>query len=134
MSAGDRKDAPRAAQATFEHTLTVRATNRDEVLGQVARAARVSCPTLDAEALAACLRAREVERSTAVGGRMALPHAAIEGLEEPVLVDVTLARPVAWGEGGAPVERCVAVLVPPRRPSVHLEALARAARRMGAGS
>ncbi len=114
--------------------LRMEATSRLEVLRRAAE--RIGEPKL-VEAAVEALLAREAEGSTALGEGKAIPHATVEGLAAPLMVDVSLERPVDWAAPGALepsgaelVERCTVILVPPGRHREHLALCARAARRL----
>jgi mannitol/fructose-specific phosphotransferase system IIA component (Ntr-type) len=75
------------------------------------------------------LRAREEAHTTVMGHGMALPHATLEGLEQPVLT-VALARdPVPFGPPDTePVRVFFTLLSPPGREGEHIKLLARICR------
>ena len=98
----------------------MRADSRAEVLAQVAQKVASPCSELDAEMVEAALQAREEEASTELGEGLALPHAVLAGLQEPITLNVAFDEPVRWGEEGGEVERCVVILVPPGRSRTHL--------------
>ncbi len=110
----------------------LRATSQSEVLSTVATALSSRCPRVDKGAVLSALAAREREESSHVGDGVALPHASVDGLDAPLLMDVSLERPVLWGDG--PVSRCMVLLVPRGDAASHLGLAADAARRAGAGS
>lgn len=110
----------------------LRATSQSEVLSTVATALSSRCPAIDTVAVLSALSAREREESSHVGDGIALPHAAVDGLDAPLLMDVSLARPVPWGD--SQVSRCMVLLVPRGDVAAHLGLAADAARRAGAGS
>ena len=91
---------------------------------------RVEADTVDSDAVQAALVQREREGSTAVGFGSAIPHARVEGLNESILLDVKLRKPVRWAEGEN-VERCMVILVPPDAHEEHLALTARAVRKLG---
>ena len=90
-------------------------------------AARV--PAVDEDELLARLLEREEERSTGVGGGLALPHARVSGLDRTVLL-VGRAREgldFAAPDGG-PVDLFFVLLSPADARNEHLRLLARVAR------
>ncbi|MCB9786554.1 MAG: PTS sugar transporter subunit IIA [Deltaproteobacteria bacterium] len=109
----------------------LQAKSRSEVLARVASETRGRCPRVDAGALLAALERREADESSSVGDGIALPHASVDGLDAPMLMDVSLERPVRWGEDA--VSRCMVLLVPRGDTLAHLGLAADAARRAGAG-
>lgn len=74
---------------------------------------------------------REKQHSTVMGAGLAIPHATVPGLDEPV-IGVALARePVAFGpEESDPVRVFVVLLSPPGREREHVKILARICRLM----
>ncbi|MGM0576332.1 MAG: PTS sugar transporter subunit IIA [Myxococcota bacterium] len=115
---------------SVETSLRMDARSRAEVLGGIGRAARARCPRVDAGAVTRALEQREDREATHVAPGVTMPHADVEGLDEPTLVDVTLAEPVRWGASGEAVARCLVLLVPPGERGAHLELAAAAARRL----
>ncbi len=67
--------------------------------------------------------------STSVGSGVAVPHATIEGLEAPVLLDVRLPTSVPWS-CGQDVDRCFVIMVPPGHHQDHLQLLRDAVHRI----
>jgi PTS system nitrogen regulatory IIA component len=84
-----------------------------------------------ADLVARGLLERERSHSTVMGAGLAIPHATVPGLEEPV-IGVALARePVVFGPPGAePVRVFVMLLSPPGREREHVKILARICRLM----
>jgi len=74
---------------------------------------------------------REKQHSTVMGAGLAIPHATVPGLDEPV-IGVALARePVVFGpEDADPVRVFVVLLSPPGREREHVKILARICRLM----
>jgi PTS system nitrogen regulatory IIA component len=74
---------------------------------------------------------RERQHSTVMGSGLAIPHATVPGLDEPV-IGVALARePIAFGpEDADPVSVFVVLLSPPGREREHVKILARICRLM----
>ena len=90
-------------------------------------AARV--PAVDEEELLARLLEREEERSTGVGGGLALPHARVSGLETTVLLIGRVREGLDFGApDGSPVDLFFVLLSPADARSEHLRLLARVAR------
>ena len=72
---------------------------------------------------------RERAHTTAMGHGMALPHATIEGLAEPVLGVAVAPEPIQFGPAGTePVRIFFLLLSPPGRESEHIKLLARICR------
>lgn len=75
------------------------------------------------------LLAREEAHTTALGHGMALPHATIEGLDEPVLMVALAGEPVPFGPPDAdPVRVFFVLLSPPGHEGEHIKLLARICR------
>ncbi len=85
----------------------------------------------DAKAIGAALAARAKLGSTRFGGRVAIPHARLEGVEQVTAVFARLARPIAFDAvDGLPVDLVWAQLSPVAAGAEHLKALARVSRRL----
>jgi PTS system nitrogen regulatory IIA component len=83
------------------------------------------------EIVAEKLLEREKLHSTVMGSGLAIPHATVPGLEQPV-IGVALARdPIDFGpEDSDPVRVFVVLLSPPGREREHVKILARICRLM----
>jgi PTS system nitrogen regulatory IIA component len=106
----------------------VSAGSRPRLLRALAEAAApiVRRPPAEVEA---ALAQREAQGTTALGGGVALPHARLAGLEQPVGLIAQLDRPVPWGAlDGEPVDLALCLLSPAAPAPVHLRALARLTR------
>jgi len=101
-----------------------------EVLDAVAaRAAAIT--GRDPRAVARALGERERLGSTGVGSGVALPHAAVGGLTEPLALFVRLARPIDWQAiDDRPVDLVLAVLSPAHGEGASLDVLSKYARRL----
>lgn len=72
---------------------------------------------------------RERQHSTAMGHGMALPHATIAGLQDPVLMVALARRPIPFGPPESdPVQIFFVLLSPPGRENEHIKILARICR------
>jgi mannitol/fructose-specific phosphotransferase system IIA component (Ntr-type) len=113
-----------------EHVLTqLDANDRDSALRALAgHLADAGLVPSGEEALAG-LRAREELQPTVLGHGMALPHATLPGLDEPVLMVAVSEDPVPFGpEGEEPVRVFFTLLSPPNREGEHIKLLARICR------
>ena len=74
---------------------------------------------------------RERQVSTAIGNAVAVPHAYLEGIPEPTVVFVRLARPVNLGApDGIPTRFVFVLLGPEKATAEHLDTLTTIARLM----
>ncbi|MGD9856603.1 MAG: PTS sugar transporter subunit IIA, partial [Planctomycetaceae bacterium] len=74
---------------------------------------------------------REQKLSTAIGHAVAVPHAYVEGVPEPSLILVRLARPVNMGApDGIPTRYLFVLIGPPGQAGDHLDTLTQIARLM----
>lgn len=86
---------------------------------------------LDAAAIEAALLAREGLGSTGIGGRVALPHAVIEGIRAPFAALATLKKPLAFDAVDTqPIEVVFLLLTPPGNAGDHLKILSTVARQL----
>jgi mannitol/fructose-specific phosphotransferase system IIA component (Ntr-type) len=77
------------------------------------------------------LLARERQASTALGYAVAVPHAYLDAIPEPMILFMRLARPVNMGSlDGIPTRFVFVLLGPPGHAAEHLDALAAIARLM----
>ncbi len=77
------------------------------------------------------LLTREEQASTAIGHAVAVPHAYLDAVTEPVIVFVRLARPLNLGASdGIPTRFLFVLMGPPEHAAEHLDALTNIARLM----
>lgn len=75
------------------------------------------------------LMERERLHPTVMGSGLAIPHATVPGLEEPVIGIALAGEPVSFGAGGAePVRVFFVLLSPPGGERAHVKLLARICR------
>jgi nitrogen PTS system EIIA component len=97
-----------------------------EVLGRALADSGVPAP---AEALADLLARREEERPTVLGNGIAVPHASLSGLAEPVVLVAVTSTAVVFGDPvDDPVRIFFTLLTPPDQEGVHVRLLARICR------
>jgi mannitol/fructose-specific phosphotransferase system IIA component (Ntr-type) len=101
----------------------------DDVLHRVATHLGRSGAVPEGADVETALRVRELAHTTAMGHGMALPHATIDGLAEPVLGVAIAPAPIAFGPPDTePVDVFFVLLSPPGRESDHIKLLARICR------
>ncbi len=71
---------------------------------------------------------REAQCSTAIGSGVALPHALVTGIPEPLVASVMLPDGVEFAPGTPPVRLVFAIFGSPDNPWQHVRMLARLAR------
>jgi len=87
---------------------------------------------LDAQRIGESLSKRETLGSTGLGQGMALPHARIKGLSQPVAAFVRLSPPISFdAPDGKPVSDSLVLLVPEQATEIHLQLVAEAAQMFG---
>ena len=97
----------------------------------IAHAARLVAAAhgLDAATVLAALDARERLGSTGFGHGVAIPHARLATLDQPVGAFLRLDQPVAFGAvDGLPVDLAFVLVSPVGAGAIHLKALARISR------
>ena len=103
--------------------------DKPSFLKALAAEAAARIPAVDEKELLARLLEREEERSTGVGGGLALPHARVSGLERTVLLVGRVRDGLDFGApDGRPVDLLFVLLSPADARSEHLRLLARVAR------
>ena len=103
--------------------------DKPSFLKALAAEAAARVPAVDEKELLARLLEREEERSTGVGGGLALPHARVSGLERTVLLVGRVCDGLDFGApDGRPVDLLFVLLSPADARSEHLRLLARVAR------
>lgn len=87
---------------------------------------------LDAAHIVDSLATRERLGSTGLGHGIALPHARIKGLAQPVAAFVRLGLPISFdAPDGKPVSDLLVLLVPEQASEAHLQLLAELAQMFG---
>lgn len=71
---------------------------------------------------------REAQCSTVIGSGVALPHALVEGIPEPLVASVIVPDGVDFTPGSQPVRLVFAIFGSPDNPWQHVRMLARLAR------
>jgi len=107
----------------------LRATNRDEVLGELVACVVAAKPEIDANEALRVLLDRERIGSTGIGEGLAIPHARLPKLTQPVACFGRSPAGVDFRAlDGQPTHLFLALLAPVGAAGFHLKALARASR------
>jgi len=116
--------------ASMDLVLDLDVTARKQALEVIAmRMATVH--GLNSELIFRALWRREQATSTAIGHGIALPHARVGGISEPILLLARTRQPIAFGApNGQPVSILLAIVVPEHANDDHLQILALAAERL----
>ncbi len=87
---------------------------------------------LDPQKLTQGFEEREQESTTGFGNGVAIPHAKINGLKQPIVGIVTFAKPIEWEAlDEKPVEIAIALIMPSNDPNKeHLTVLSKLARKL----
>lgn len=105
------------------------ARDAEDVIRRISRHLEEQGAVESGETVERKLLAREETHSTALGHGMALPHATVEGLEEPVLMVALATEPVPFGPPDTdPVRVFFVLLSPPGHEGEHIKLLARICR------
>lgn len=120
--------------ADVDVMLDVDAVTRKQALEVIAmRMATVH--RLSSVAVFNALWRREQAASTAVGDGVALPHARVGSIEQPMLLLARTRRPIPFGApDGRPVSILFAIVVPEHASDDHLQILASVAERLSSGA
>jgi nitrogen PTS system EIIA component len=99
------------------------------VLASLSRSLADAGAIADAASLTAELTARENRCPTALGGGLAVPHARLKGLTEPIVALSVVTPPADFAApDGVPVDLVFLLLSPADSPARHLSLLARLSR------
>lgn len=108
-------------------------TSREAVIEELAARLALRPDTPGHAALAAPALAREVEFGTAIGAGVAIPHARVEGLKNPVIAFGRAPHGVDWdAPDGVPVEQVFFLVTPSGTEDIHVQTLAAIAAGMAA--
>ncbi len=100
-----------------------------DVIGTLARHLASKGVVASADSVRDALLEREENHTTAIGEGIALPHATVEGIDEPVLMIALAPEPIQFGpEGTEPVRVFFVLLSTPAQTSQHIKILARICR------
>jgi len=107
-----------------EIALDLNARGKTELLHAVATQLKRSC-RIGAEPIYRALYRREQAGSTGVGNGLAIPHARIPGIDEPVTLFARMKSPIRFGgPDGKPVSELFVILVPAEGATeTHLQLL-----------
>lgn len=115
-----------------DHVLgLVDASDQGAVFEALAEAAVRLGAADDPRALVSDFREREGEATTGFGGGVAIPHSKTDNVREATLLFARLARPVDWNAlDEEPVDTVLGILAPKSGSEVHLQLLAKLARKL----
>lgn len=103
--------------------------NKDEVIESLANLLNEQGRLNDVQGYIAAVNKREQEVSTNLGDAIAIPHGRCDAVKEPSLVFARLQQPIAWGDE-APVQLVFQIAVPDSAGDLHLQILAKLARKL----
>ena len=110
--------------------LMLHQANKDALLAELARRA-ASLTGVSETPLRKALVIRETLGSTGFGAGIAVPHARIDGLDDPFCFFVRLDKPISFDAiDGKPVDLVFLLLTPSAQSSAHLTLLATIAKRL----
>lgn len=100
-------------------------TSRENVIAELAAKIAHSTETVNPEWLSERVLAREQEFGTAIGAGVAIPHARMEGLKNPVIAFGRSSHGIDWdAPDGVPVEFVFFLLTPAGTEDIHVQVLA----------
>lgn len=110
---------------------TVEASAQEDVFSALANKAVELGVARDAAAIVADYEEREREATTGFGGGVAIPHSKTDNVSDATLLFARLSQPVEWQAlDGAPVSTVISILAPTAGADVHLQLLAKLARKL----
>lgn len=110
---------------------TVEASAQEDVFSALANKAVELGVAKDAAAIVADYEERECEATTGFGGGVAIPHSKTDNVSDATLLFARLSQPVEWQAlDGAPVSTVISILAPTAGADVHLQLLAKLARKL----
>lgn len=110
---------------------TLKAADRSGVIQELTRSLASAGPIADPEDLEALILARESDYGTAIGGGVAIPHARIDGLRQPIMAYGRSVEGVPWdAPDGLPVHHIFLLATPVGTEDIHVQTLATIARGM----
>lgn len=110
---------------------TVEASAQEDVFSALANKAVELGVAKDAAAIVADYEEREREATTGFGGGVAIPHSKTDNVSDATLLFTRLSQPVEWQAlDGAPVSTVISILAPTAGADVHLQLLAKLARKL----
>lgn len=115
-----------------DHMLgTIEASSQTEAFEALAAAAAGLGVASNPAAVVADYEDREREATTGFGGGVAIPHSKTDNVTDATLLFARLREPVEWNAlDGAPVSTLISILAPKSGADVHLQLLAKLARRL----
>ena len=109
--------------------LNVDLSDKEGVLGFIAKTACENGLVIDEKQLYAGLKKREESMSTGVGGGLAFPHTTTEERDKAVVMILRLTRPVPFEAiDDQDVDVVFAIIIPESNQTQHLQILARVSR------
>lgn len=110
---------------------TIEAGSQDDVFRALAARAVELGAARSADDIVADYHEREAEASTGFGGGVAIPHSKTDNVSDAILLFARLSRPVEWHAlDNAPVSTVISILAPTSGANVHLQLLAKLARKL----
>ena len=115
-----------------DHMLgTIEASSQSDAFEALAAAAVRLGVATDQAAVVADYEEREREATTGFGGGVAIPHSKTDNVSDATLLFARLSQPVEWQAlDGAPVSTVISILAPTAGADVHLQLLAKLARKL----
>ncbi|MCU0858058.1 MAG: PTS sugar transporter subunit IIA [Pontiellaceae bacterium] len=101
----------------------IEASTRDAALALLVKRLEETKDGFNSAAVIAALKQREAVLPTVIAPGVALPHARLETLEQPLIAIATTRRGIVFDEDKAPVHLILMVLTPENDPSAYLRVL-----------
>lgn len=110
---------------------TIEVSAQEDVFSALANKAVELGVAKDTAAIVADYEEREREATTGFGGGVAIPHSKTDNVSDATLLFARLSQPVEWQAlDGAPVSTVISILAPTAGADVHLQLLAKLARKL----
>ena len=127
-----RKDVSLSSYINYDYGIMLLGeNNRSSAIKQMVQTAQSFIKNIDQNYVEKALINREEEYSTAIGDGIAIPHARIESISDPVLLTGISDKGIEWNApDGKPVNMVFLLLSPAASNDLHIEIISKLSRLM----